>query len=71
VASLSLVLWILLGESVFALVAAGGAWRAFQRDAAPAPNPGLTGYFAALLVSLGVAMWLMPGTSAGFPDAVD
>ena len=69
IATLALMLWILFGESVFGLVTAGAAWRAFRRDVPASPSRGVAWYFAALLVSLGLSMWLMPGSSAGFPES--
>lgn len=69
IATLAVVLWILLGESVFGLVTVGAAWRAFRPDVPASPSRGVAWYFAALLVSLGLSMWLMPGSSAGFPES--
>ena len=50
-----------LGEGVFFLVAAGAAWRLFTKDIPAQPNRVITAYFVAVLASLGVIMWLIPG----------
>ena len=63
--SLSLVLWLLLGESVFILVAAGAAWRLFTKDLPSQSSRPIRNYFVVLLIGLGVTMWLMPGEGLG------
>ena len=68
VGSLALALWVVFAEPVFGLVAAGAFWRAFQRDVSASPSAGIAWYFGALLISLGLSMWLMPGVSAGLPE---
>jgi Zn-dependent protease len=65
--SLSVVLWLLLGEAVFMLVAAGAIYRLFTKDLAPAPSRMTMAYMGAVLVALGVVMRLMPGEGAGLP----
>jgi len=67
VLSVSLMLWLLLGESVFVLVAGGAAWRLFTADRPPQSSPGIARYFTALLVALGVVVWSMPGDGTGLP----
>jgi Zn-dependent protease len=53
--------WLALGENVFLLVALGAAWRLFTKDGPSHPSPATTAYFVAVLISLGVVMWIMPG----------
>lgn len=60
-----LALWLLLGESVFFLVAAGVGYRLFTKDLPEHPSRTSTVYFAAVLASLGLVMWLMPGKGFG------
>jgi Zn-dependent protease len=64
--TLCLALWIFLGENVFFLVAIGAAYRVFTKDTPSHPNLATSVYFAAVLTSLGLVMWLMPGQ--GFPS---
>jgi len=68
IGSLAVVLWLLLGEAVFVLVAGGALWRLFTRDVPAAPSTRITLRFAAILVFLGLVMWLVPGAGAGVPD---
>jgi Zn-dependent protease len=65
--SACIALWLLLGESVFFLVAAGATWKLFTKDLPPKPSPAITGYFVGVLASLGFLMWLMPGKGFGAP----
>jgi Zn-dependent protease len=58
-------LWILLGESVFFLVAAGATYRLFTKDMPTQPSYATTAYFLATLTLLGVTMWMMPGQGFG------
>jgi Zn-dependent protease len=67
IASISFALWLLLGESVFILVAAGAIYRLFTKDFAASPSRTSLIYFGSLLVALGVIMRLMPGEGAGLP----
>jgi Zn-dependent protease len=60
-----LALWLLLGESVFFLVALGVCWRLFTKDLPPQGNPAITAYFIVLLFALGIVLRLMPGQGAG------
>ena len=63
---ISLALWLLLGEGVFFLVAAGAAYSAFFAKDLPAdPSRFTTVYFAAVLTALGILTHLMPGKGLG------
>jgi Zn-dependent protease len=56
-----LALWLLLGEGVFFLVAAGVAWRIFTKDM-PARSSKLSlAYYVSVLVFLGLVLHLIPG----------
>jgi Zn-dependent protease len=56
-----LALWLLLGQSVFFLVAAGAGYRLFTKDLPPHPSRATTAYFMGVLTALGLVMWLLPG----------
>jgi Zn-dependent protease len=60
-----LVLWLVLGESVFFLVALGVGWRLFTKDLPPHPSRATTIYYLAVLTSLGLIMWMLPGEGFG------
>jgi Zn-dependent protease len=61
-----LALWLVCGESVFFLVAAGAGYRAFFTGDLPAhPSRPTTVYFVAVLSALGVILRLMPGQGFG------
>lgn len=60
-----LALWLLLGQSVFCLVALGAGYRLFTKDMPPHPSRVTTAYFVSLLAWLGLVMWLMPGKGFG------
>jgi Zn-dependent protease len=59
--ALTLLLWITLGQGIFFLVAAGIVYRLFTKDLPPMPSPGITAYYAVLLIGLGAIVYLMPG----------
>jgi Zn-dependent protease len=61
----SLVLWLTLGESVFFLVLLGAGWRLFSKDLPPHPSRATTIYYLAVLISLGLVMWMLPGEGFG------
>jgi len=63
----SLLLGLMLRESVFLLVALGAAWRVFAKDAVQTSGVRTVAYYIAVLTALGVTMWLMPGTGFGQP----
>jgi len=65
--TICLVLWLVLGQSVFFLVAGGTVYRLFTKDMAGQPSRPIAAYFAALLVALGVLMWSLPGENLGTP----
>jgi len=54
-----------LGEWVFALVAAGMGIRLFTRDAPEEPSNPITAYFVAVITALGMILWLVPGQGNG------
>ena len=63
--TVSLLLWLVLHQSVFVLVAGGMTWRLFTRDMAPNPSRSIATYYTAVLASLGVVMSLMPHQEFG------
>ena len=54
-----------LGEWVFGLVAAGMGIRLFTRDAPEEPSNPITAYFLAVITSLAMILWLVPGQGNG------
>jgi Zn-dependent protease len=61
-----LALWLLLGESVFFLVALGAGYQVFVAGNFPAhPSRATVVYFISVLVSLGMILRLMPGRGFG------
>jgi Zn-dependent protease len=57
----ALALWLLLGEGIFFLVAAGAAWRIFTKDM-PARSSKLSlAYYVSVLAFLGLVLHLIPG----------
>ena len=65
VLTVSLALWLVLGESVFFLVAAGAAWRSFTKDLPPQSSRKTLFYFLLVMTALGIVMSLMPGKGFG------
>jgi len=63
--SACLALWLLLGQSVFFLVALGAGYRLFTKDLPPQASRVTTAYFVSVLTSLGLIMRLMPGKGLG------
>jgi Zn-dependent protease len=57
----ALALWLVLGQNLFFLVAAGFAYRLFTKDFPAQPSRMTTVYFVTVLVLLGIVMWLSPG----------
>jgi len=63
-----LALWLVLGQSLFFLVALGAGYQVFLVGDFPAhPSRAITIYFVAVLSALGVILRLMPGHGAGIP----
>jgi Zn-dependent protease len=60
-----LALWLLLGQSLFFLVALGAGYRLFTKDMPPHPSRATTAYFVTVLACLGLVMWRMPGQGLG------
>jgi Zn-dependent protease len=58
---------LLLGESVFLLVALGATWRLFTKDLPLEPSPYTASYFVAVLSGLSLLMWMLPGQGFGTP----
>lgn len=56
----SLLLWLVLKQALFVLVAGGMVWRLFTKDMAPNPSRFIATYYIAVLASLGILMSLMP-----------
>jgi Zn-dependent protease len=63
----ALVLCFALNEKVFLAVAAGATYRLFTKDLPPQPSRATLAYFLAVLVALGLVLWLMPGQGFGRP----
>jgi Zn-dependent protease len=61
-----LALWLVLGESIFFLVALGAGYQVFMAGDLPAhPSRATAVYFASVLAALGVVLRLMPGQGFG------
>jgi Zn-dependent protease len=59
-------LWLVFGQGVFFVVAAGAAYRAFFANDFPAhPSRATAIYFLIVLTALGAILWLMPGQGSG------
>jgi Zn-dependent protease len=63
--TISLGLWLILGESVFFLVAAGTGWRLFTKDLPDHPSRAITSYFLAVLALLAIVLRFLPGSGSG------
>jgi Zn-dependent protease len=61
------ILWLVMNEKIYFLVAAGFVWRAFTKDAPKEPSPSTTAYFAAILIALGIILHLTPYHAGGLP----
>jgi Zn-dependent protease len=66
-ATACLILWLLMDEKVFFLVAAGFAWRTFTKDISARPSPSTTAYFAVVLLVLGIILRLTPYHAGSLP----
>jgi Zn-dependent protease len=60
-----LILWLLMGESLFFLVALGAGWRLFTKDMPSQPSPVTTAYFIGVLASLALVLKIIPGQGFG------
>jgi Zn-dependent protease len=58
---------LVLGESVFLLVALGATWRLFTKDLPQEPSPLTASYFVAVLSGLSLLMWVLPGQGFSTP----
>jgi len=67
VLSCSVAALLLLGESMFLLVALGATWRLFTKDLPPEPSPLTASYFVTVLSGLAVLLWMLPGQGFGAP----
>lgn len=56
-----LALWLLLGEGVFFLIAAGAAWRLFTKDMPAQSSKMSLAYYVTVLAFLGLVLHLIPG----------
>lgn len=63
--SLCLLLWVVLGEGIFFLVALGAGYRIFTHDFPPTHSRTTILYFASVLTCLGLVMWMLPGRGFG------
>ena len=55
-----LALWLILGEVVFFLVAAGAGLRIFTKDAPPKSSAAIAAYYLAVIVCLGLVLRAVP-----------
>ncbi len=63
--TLCLALWLILGQSLFFLVAAGLAYRLFTKDLPPKPSLATSVYFALVLIGFGLILKLVPVPAFG------
>ena len=62
----ALLLWLLLGQRLFLLIAMGAVYRAFfTKDLPPRPSRAIAIYYVGVMTALGVIVWLMPGQGLG------
>lgn len=57
----SVTLLVVMGESVFLLIAIGATWRLFTKDVPDEPSPATFTYFMGVLFALAMLMWIVPG----------
>lgn len=60
-ACLAVALWLILGEGIFFLVAAGAVWRLFTKDMPPESSRFIASYYFAVMVFFGLVLHLVPG----------
>jgi Zn-dependent protease len=63
--TVSLLLWLALGESVFLLVAAGAGYRLFTKDVPSTSSRPIIAYFIVVLLLLGLLLRAVPGHGFG------
>lgn len=63
--TLSLALWLILGEGVFFLVAAGAGWRLFTKDFPAESSRLISAYYLVLLTFFGLVLRMVPGHGFG------
>jgi Zn-dependent protease len=63
--TICIALWLVFGQGLFFLVAAGAGYRVFTKDLPPHPSRVTTLYFATVLTSLALVMWALPPQSFG------
>ena len=63
----ALILCFVLDEKIFLVVAAGATYRLFTRDFPAEPSRPTTAYFVAVMVALGIVMYLAPDQGFGRP----
>lgn len=63
--TICIALWLVFGQGLFFLVAAGAGYRVFTRDLPPHPSRVTTLYFAAVLTCLALVMWSLPPQGLG------
>lgn len=59
--TVGLALWLFLGETLFLIVGAGAAFRAFTKDLPEQPSQMITIYYVAVMVCLGIVLHIVPG----------
>jgi len=60
-----LIFWLVLGQGVFFIVAAGTVWRLFTKDFPKESSPATTMYYLGVLASLAVVLRIVPGQGFG------
>jgi hypothetical protein len=64
--SASLLLWLVLGENIFFLLAIGAGYQVFfAGDFPPRPSSATLVYFVSVLTALGFVLRFMPGQGFG------
>jgi Zn-dependent protease len=63
--TICIALWLIFGQSLFFLVAAGAGYRVFTKDLPPHPSRVTMLYFAAVLTCLALIMWSLPPQAFG------
>lgn len=63
--TLCLALWLILGQGVFFLVAAGAAYRIFTKDMPPHHDRRIALYYAVVLICFAALLRVLPGAGLG------